>query len=208
MVDNSVALIQFAKRPISGLVKTRLIPALGEQQAAMVHRQLMELTLKLLCDTKPGQVQLWWDLAWDDSEFISGLKLRQTLITAVQSGGDLGNRMYQALRAQLEHAGKVILVGSDCPVLSADYLEAALSQLDSHDIVLGPAEDGGFVLIGARRLAEGCLTGIVWGVGSVLEETKAKAESFGLSVGLLEPLWDVDVLEDYQRWLAIRSQGD
>ena len=203
MANSNVVLIQFAKRPIPGLVKTRLIPALGVVEAARVHEELLRLTLGILQDSKLGSVQLWWDESWDDQAYMGRFGGRQLLSTSVQQGQDLGERMFQALQSQLVDAEKVVLVGSDCPVLSSQYLHAAIKTLDVYDMVLGPADDGGFVLIGASKLTEGCLTGIEWGVATALSQTREKAQSSGLSLGLLDMLWDVDVPADYQRWLSI-----
>ncbi|WP_020406919.1 TIGR04282 family arsenosugar biosynthesis glycosyltransferase [Hahella ganghwensis] len=196
----NIALIQFAKRPVSGLVKTRLIPELGEAEATRVHETLLKKTLETLVDSGLGEVQLWWDKAWDDEAYLHQLDMTGKIKVFAQHGKDLGERMYHALSSQLEQFEKVILVGSDCPVLSPDYLCLATDRLDSADMVLGPSDDGGYVLIGTTEIAPGCLENVQWGTESVLEATVANINSSGLKVALLNALWDVDVGDDYRRW--------
>ncbi len=198
--DGHVALIQFAKRPIPGLVKTRLIPELGEKEATWVHETLLKKTLNTLIDSHLGEVQLWWDKAWDDQAYLNNLGANGTFKVFSQEGEDLGQRMYNALSSQLKVFKKVILVGSDCPVLSASYLEQAIRTLDSADLVLGPSDDGGYVLIGATRMSSTILGNTQWGTPSVLATTTRQAENGGLALRLLPELWDVDLPEDYRRW--------
>jgi len=195
-----IALILFAKRPIPGLVKTRLIPELGEKEATRVHESLFKKTLRTLVDSGLGEVQLWWDKAWDDRTYLDRLGMTGKIKVFAQHGQDLGERMYHALSSQLEQFEKVILVGSDCPVLSSDYLSLAAERLNSADLVLGPSDDGGYVLIGTTKVVPGCLDNIQWGTESVLDATVTNVNSCRLTVTLQDPLWDVDIGEDYRRW--------
>jgi rSAM/selenodomain-associated transferase 1 len=201
-----VCLIQFAKRPVAGFVKTRLMPALGPFGALNVHATLLKNTLQMLHDSKLGVLQLWWDKEWSSDEFLAATTVKPSQY--IQQGEDLGARMCHALASGLESYRKVLLVGSDCPVLSKSYLLEALATLDHNDIVLGAAEDGGYVLIGARTLCAGVLRcagvlgGIPWGTATVLSDTLQNLKLLGLSCGLLDPLYDVDEFVDYQRWQA------
>ncbi|OZG74084.1 hypothetical protein BTA51_08220 [Hahella sp. CCB-MM4] len=199
-LDGHVAFIQFAKRPIPGLVKTRLIPELGEEVATQVHETLLKRTLHTLVDSGLGAVQLWWDKAWDDKAYLAQLGVDGVFSTFSQEGDDLGERMYQALSTQLKTFRKVILLGSDCPVLSASYLAQAILALDSADLVLGPSDDGGYVLIGAKSLTYATLKDTLWGTPSVMATTLQQAQWEGLRTQLLPELWDVDLPEDYRRW--------
>jgi len=118
----------------------------------------------------------------------------------LQRGGDLGERMYHALAQGLSRGSAVVLVGSDCPGLCEQYLAEAFSALEDADVVLGPAQDGGFVLIGCRQVRDGMLNGISWGRGEVLKQTLRQLATRGLSVALLTELYDVDTPADLQRW--------
>ncbi|ABC31533.1 uncharacterized protein conserved in bacteria [Hahella chejuensis KCTC 2396] len=203
-------LIQFAKRPIAGLVKTRLIPELGPARALDVHEALLRKTLNVLLESDLGPVELWWDAHWDDVDamqcFLIGtvepshMPSARKLMIRYQEGADLGERMSYALTQGLQHSEKVILVGSDCPVITPDYLRQAMSALDHSDVVLGPAEDGGYVLIGARNITSLSLSDMAWGVETVLQATIARAGDAGLSHQLLPVSWDVDDYSDYLRW--------
>ena len=188
------ALIQiFAKAPEPGRVKTRLIPVLGEQGAAELHARLFRRTVATVLDSRLAAVQLWCASATAHPLFVeTGLpRLRQ-------QGPDLGARMTHALAAGLQRAQRVVLIGSDCPVLDAAYLEAAIVALADHDAVLGPAEDGGYVLIGLRRMAD-LFTGVDWGSDQVLRQTRERLAAAGLGWQELATLWDVDRHADLAR---------
>lgn len=198
MQTESVCLMQFAKRPIAGFVKTRLANALGAKEALEVHCRLLRMTYAVLCAAPSEQVQLWWDEAWDSKSF--SRYLVRCPLERVQQGKDLGQRMEYALLSALRDFTKVVLVGSDCPDLSPEYLAEALAVLNTEDIVLGPSDDGGFVLIGATGFVPEALSGINWGTSSVLAQTINNLRGCGQRVGVLSALYDVDVLVDYKRW--------
>lgn len=197
--------IQFAKWPCRGRVKTRLMPALGESGALSAH---LSLTGEVLANLQGTGLPLafWWDREAPLEHEGAGL-LRQLdahgIPQRVQTGTDLGERMTRALRAGLEQYERVLIVGSDCPSVDPDYVHQALAQLEDTDLVLGPSEDGGYVLIGASRLLPGLLDDIDWGTGSVLRQTLSRAAALGLSCACLPERWDVDEPEDWQRFLAL-----
>jgi len=117
-----------------------------------------------------------------------------------QVGADLGERMHHALGTALARAPRAVLVGSDCPALDAAYIEEAFTALATADLVLGPALDGGYVLIGARRLDRRLFDGVPWGTGEVLAQTLARAAALHWEVALLAPLRDIDRPEDLAAW--------
>lgn len=204
--DQNVLLIQFAKWPELGKVKTRLIPALGEQGALAAHQRLTLAVLdNLLATGLP--VEFWWDrtLAAPPVEADSVLDkiLAASVAQCFQQGPDLGARMQHALASGLEQYHKVLIVGSDCPSVEAGYVAEAVSALDQTDVVMGPSDDGGYVLIGARRTTPGMLDGIAWGSPQVLEQTCGQLRELGLSHRLLEPRWDVDEAEDWERFIRL-----
>lgn len=130
---------------------------------------------------------------------------RWRLPLALQVGADLGARMAHAIAASQADADRVLVVGTDCPLLDAQYVAAALTALDDNEVVLGPAEDGGYVLIGMRQLHPQLFTNVTWGTAAVCAQTLAAAQRLDLQVAQLPTLWDVDTLEDWQRYQALAS---
>lgn len=195
--------MQFAKWPEEGRVKTRLMPALGAYGALRAHVTLTLAVLDNLCATG-YPVQFWWDRELEpapaEAEGIVRNLLRAGLEQRVQCGATLGERMLAALTSALEQHSRAMVVGSDCPSVDPQYVRQALDRLEDSDVVLGPSDDGGYVLIGARRVLPGMLDEIEWGSERVLAQTRSRLENMGLSVSLLEPRWDVDEPEDWARF--------
>jgi len=191
--------IVFARAPEPGKVKTRLIPALGEAGAAALHRRLVMHSLRAATDARLGPVELWCAPDASDPFFLERER-RLGLSLNSQGEGDLGARMRCAFEAVLTRASRAILVGSDIPVLSAQYLrdaERALSGGD--DVVIGPAEDGGYVLIGLSRCDAELFREIPWGGPEVLAETRRRIAALRWRLSELPTLWDLDRLEDLER---------
>jgi len=126
------------------------------------------------------------------------------LVQMVQQGSSLGERMEAALGQSLCEYDRALVVGSDCPSVDPDYARYAVACLADHDVVLGPSDDGGYVLIGASRVVEGMLDDIEWGTPEVLRQTCERLDKAGLSYFLLEPRWDVDEPADWARFLGSR----
>lgn len=199
-------IIQFAKWPVAGQVKTRLAANLGNEAAKQIHIELMNAVFLNISAFAFADVQLWFDQYHGDSSGSLGAVGRQLcnaeLTYRIQCQGDLGTRMANAFQRSLLHYKKVIIVGSDCPTVDPGYLHQASALLENHDVVLGPAEDGGYVLIGLNRFESGLFADVQWGGAEVLRKTQSNIEALGLSSGLLDTTWDVDELADYQRWQA------
>ena len=197
--DIGCRVIVFAKAPEPGKVKTRLIPALGEVGAAALHRRLVLHSLRVAQHAALGPIELWCGpdtrhAFFSECERDFGLSLHS------QSEGDLGERMRSALEAALTRARRVILVGSDIPALSAQYLRDAARALDgTHEVVIGPAEDGGYVLIALAHCDPGLFRGIAWGGPGVVAETRRRIEALRWRCFELRSLWDVDRPEDLER---------
>lgn len=189
----------FAKAPVSGAVKTRLIPALGADGAAALYRTLVKRTLECALAAALGPVELWCAPDATDPFFREcavGLGVR----LASQSEGDLGARMRCAFDAMLAGGGRALLIGSDVPAMTPQYLQAADAALaQGCDAVFGPAEDGGYVLIGLSRVAPELFRGIEWGGPAVMRATRARIEKLGWRHLELPVLWDVDRPEDLSR---------
>ncbi|MDP2640597.1 MAG: TIGR04282 family arsenosugar biosynthesis glycosyltransferase [Betaproteobacteria bacterium] len=182
----------FAKAPTPGRVKTRLTPALGESGAAELQRQLIERTLRTAVAAGLGTIELWCAPGPDDP-FFAACAERHGVGLQAQGEGDLGMRMARALEFALAAGSPALLIGCDCPALTAAYLrEAAAALAGGNDAVLGPAEDGGYVLIGLARspLAQ-LFEDIAWGTASVMQETRTRLARGNWRWHELALLWDV-----------------
>lgn len=201
---NSAVVMQFAKWPEAGRVKTRLMPELGEQGALEAHITLSLAVLNQL-SASDCEVRFFWDrdlatvpeAAAPVTEQIEALGVSQ----GIQRGKVLGERMETALAEGLKEFPKAVIVGSDCPSVDAGYIQQALRALDDADVVLGPSDDGGYVLIGARTHIAGMLNNISWGTDRALTETLARLDAVGLSCIQLPARWDVDEPGDWRRFL-------
>jgi rSAM/selenodomain-associated transferase 1 len=196
----------FAKAPTPGRVKTRLVPALGEWAAAALHRQLAERTLATALAAGLAQVELWCAPATNDAFFEACAK-RHGVGLRAQGEGDLGMRMARALESAVAEGSQGLLIGSDCPALTPEYLrEAAAALIGGNDAVIGPAEDGGYVLIGlARGPAAQLFTDIAWGAATVMQETRTRLARLNWRWRELATLWDVDRPEDLPRLRRLRG---
>ncbi len=196
-----VSVAIFAKAPIAGFAKTRLIPRLGEDGAANVQRRLIERTVRIAHEANTGPLSLWCSPNADHEVFRSlgehfGLALHD------QIGNDLGARMHHAF-SELTKASAALLIGTDCAAIASQHLLTCANLLRAgSDGVIVPVEDGGYILIGLKRPAPALFADMPWGTADVMIETRARAMSAGLSLAELPPLWDIDRVEDYQRALA------
>lgn len=196
-------ILQFARTPRAGRVKTRLMPALGGQGALQLHQQLVSYVWKSLHETGVSQQQLWVDAA-DTKGFFATLQ-PGVENPYLQQGGDLGERMAHAAGHALSQYEMVVVVGSDCPQLDENYLTEAFESLtQGAEVVLGPASDGGYVLIGMRRLHARVFTDINWGSGEVLAQTRQRLAGIGCRWHELPERWDVDRPEDLQKLAALK----
>jgi hypothetical protein len=178
-----------AKAPVPGFAKTRLIPAIGAHAAAVLQERLTERTVATARAAALGEVTLW---CAPDMAHRSFRDLGAAL--CAQPDGDLGARMLAAFGAR-----PALVIGTDCPALTAQHLREAAAALATHDIVLIPAEDGGYVLIGARAPHPALFAGMTWSVRSVLTETRTRIAARGLTSHELPALWDVDTEDDLAR---------
>jgi len=195
-------LLVFARTPIPGKVKTRLIADLGAQGASDLHCQLVSRALQRACASRGAQVQLW--VAGDPLEaFVQHCAQRFDVPVFEQRGDDLGQRIASAFesasRQMSSKAAGCVLIGTDCPAQTTDDLEQAAEALRSNDVVLQPAEDGGYVLVGLRRPQPKLFESISWGSSSVAQQTLARARSLGLTFHLLRTLPDLDSADDLKR---------
>ena len=196
------AVIVFAKAPRPGAVKTRLVPLLGTESAAELHAQLVKRTLETAQAASLRPVEL--HCAPDASDpFFRFCASHYGISVHAQVRGNLGERMLAAFEKALAAHDRVLLVGTDCPALTAGHLcQAEKALRDGTDAVFVPCEDGGYALIGLRR-ADGRLFGdIAWGSDSVMAATRTRLTALGWRWQELDILWDVDRPEDYRRLVA------
>ena len=192
--SNTMGVAVFAKAPAAGLAKTRLAPALGLQGAARLQRFLTLQALATAGAAALGPVSLW--CAPDPSHrFFRALRLRCGLACYEQQGATLGERMAEAFGRCL-CAQPVLLIGSDCPTLTANHLRTAAAALQSADAALYPAVDGGYVLLGLRRLHAELFRGIPWGTSLVMHETRARLAQLGWTWWEGKALHDLDTVAD------------
>jgi len=189
-------IIVFARAPVPGQAKTRLVPRLGEWRAAQLHARLTRHAVRTALAARCGRVELH---ATRRHRFFDTLGVR----LRVQKGKDLGERMYRALAKAKRPA---ILIGTDCPMLTPADLRRALRWLQGGcDVVLAPAEDGGYALIGARRIKRQFFENVPWGGARVYEETRKRLGGYRWRA--LRRVWDVDRPGDLERlkWLRFAS---
>jgi rSAM/selenodomain-associated transferase 1 len=200
VMTRSDQLLVFTRYPHPGKTKTRLIPALGEQKAAKLQKYLTEQTL-----VQVSALQLQFSLAV--AIYFTGcdrLLMEQWLGLdreyCLQCEGDLGDRMQQAFKESFAKKKlNVVIIGIDCLDLTAEILRSAFAALEHFDAVLGPAEDGGYYLLGMRRLIPEVFAGIPWSSDRVFALTYQRLQDLGLSCRLLPILSDCDRPEDLVR---------
>lgn len=203
-------LLVFTRYPKPGTTKTRLIPALGASGAAALQRLMTEHTLRQ-ADVLAQSTALSTSIHYVGSDRPDMARwLGKGRIYRPQGDGDLGDRLVRAFSSGLERAAGVIAIGIDCPALSPQRLQEAFDALDAHDVVLGPASDGGYYLIGLKRNVHpnwpALFSGIDWGSDRVFAQTEAQTQKLGLSHATLPVLTDVDYPNDLAHWQAITHQ--
>lgn len=187
----------FAREPVLGKVKTRLQSALGIQKTYDLHSALVTYQVTEASRNSLAPIELWVSSNPKHALF---QRLNGKTTVFEQSGDDLGLRMMNAASTALKRAKSVVLIGADCPSVDSAYLEQALTHLSQgKDLVVGPAEDGGYVLIGMNQVIPDLFINIPWGTDSVMSHTMQQIKVSGLTYKLLDPRWDVDRPEDLER---------
>ena len=198
----------FARAPVPGRTKTRLIPALGAAGAAHLYRELLGRTLETAFNSGLAPLQLWCTPGTDHPVLGSGAsKYGAELKT--QRGNSLGARMENAFSECLSAGARGLLIGCDCPELCVDDLICCAAWLaEDVDAVLGPAEDGGYYLVGLAAEAPGLFADLAWGGPEVLDITRGRLRDMGLRWRELPRRWDVDRPEDLSRLHGIAGLRD
>jgi len=206
MPFSSSKLIIFAKAPIAGAVKTRLQPQYSAQAAARLQEYFILKTIEMASNLKNIDIEL--SCAPDDSHLIFQKCVNQYgIISKPQQGNDLGERMKNALAEALTQYSQAVVIGTDCPEITSDYLNEAFSMLENgRDAVIGPALDGGYVLLGLRRVSPLLFENIDWGTDEVLSATQQKLRLLNWEWDELNTLRDIDTPEDLAHFPEILRQ--
>lgn len=200
------ALIIFIKNTVAGKVKTRLAATLGVEKAMAVYDLLLNHTLQNV-QSIAADKYIFYDSyidmndRWDNSAFYKKL----------QKGDDLGQRMSNAFKHLFENGyGEIVIIGSDCPELTAHLIQKAFDELPGSDAVIGPARDGGYYLLGMKKFYCELFENIEWSTNKVLSQTLLICDRLGLSTSLLPELADIDTEDDLSNSFSIFSaiKGD
>jgi len=198
--ESETCLIVFARTPVRGSVKTRMRPFLSEDDCLRLHSLLLRLWMGRLRDWGLGQVQKTVFLTPLDADRAEpGLKLQvpEGVAVETQQGDDLGERLSHALNQKWnEGFRKLVFIGTDSPVLGIEDLQAAFQALEQNDVVLGPATDGGYYLIGFSALLPMVFSSISWGTSEVFRETVQRMERNSVRWQCLRESFDLDTYED------------
>ena len=181
-------LIIFVKNPVLGKVKTRLAATVGDERALEVYHKLLAITRKVALGVACKRQLYYSDVVDTDDHWGNDQFAKHT-----QQGSDLGERMLHAFTLSFANgAERAIVVGSDCPELTSSLINAAFNALDGHDAVIGPADDGGYYLLGMKRPVPDFFERKQWSTATVLADTLADAQRLGLKVQLMPMLSDLD----------------
>lgn len=196
-MNNSTALLIFVKNPQLGKVKTRLAKSIGNEKALNIYSHLLQITRTVCLQTNFNRYLFYSDFInrkddWHENEFLKHLQI----------GDDLGERIKHAFEFvfKLGHS-KVIIIGSDCPTISSQYLKEAEQALNTKDVVFGPSEDGGYYLLGMKKIIPALFENQPWSTDQLLKNSIHKIEQLQLSHYLLSMLNDIDTLEDLESYI-------
>ena len=195
-----------ARAPVPGETKRRLIPAIGAERAAALHRAMIRHAVASALASEVGPVELWCTPSTDHDVFCA-LRTDAQIELRTQVGSDLGARMHAAIEAQ---AGPVAVIGTDCPSLEpADLVRATDALRDATaDVVIAPAFDGGYVLIAVDRPRPALFSGVEWGTSRVLAQTRERVHAAGLRLQELEARRDIDRPEDLDAFAGALDWSD
>ncbi len=199
MPDGDILLV-FARAPREGRVKTRLIPHFGARRATEIYRRLLAMALNAALTSTWSRIQVWCTEEVSDG-FFDPYRRQARVRFHQQCGDDLGSRMAHACEQALRDADRIALMGTDCPALGARLLGRVRERLSGdHEVVMVPALDGGYVLIGMREACPGLFEGIEWGGDRVAGQTLARCRELGLRCLEMPPLRDIDTPGDVLQW--------
>ena len=189
------ALLIFIKNPELGKVKTRLARTVGDERALQIYQALLGHTRKIAMEIDADRLLFYSAFVDQQDEWKADFFDKQ-----IQVAGALGTRMAEAFEGALKDHEAAVIIGSDCASLSVEIVDQAFDALKNHDFVIGPAEDGGYYLIGMKAASPWVFEGIEWSTETVFSETIKKIEAQGQSYALLPTLSDIDFEEDWAKY--------
>ncbi len=195
MQSNKNALIIFIKNPEKGKVKTRLAKTIGDDKALAIYKALLEHTRHIALSVNCS-LHLFYSGYINQNDNWSANDFKKQL----QVQGDLGYKMASAFRSVFQHHQKVVIIGSDCASLTPSIVQEAFTQLDHHDFVIGPAEDGGYYLLGMSSFQPHVFNHIAWSTETVFQQTVEHVNQLNASFSLLPMLSDIDREEDWKKY--------
>ncbi|RYY70325.1 MAG: glycosyltransferase [Chitinophagaceae bacterium] len=191
------ALIIFVRNPELGKVKTRLAATVGDEKALEIYKSLLTHTRAITAKVKADKFVFYFDTVKEDDSWSAA-----GFVKKLQADGDLGHKMKTAFGSLFQEGyAKVLIIGSDCFELNNSIIEAAFRALDAHQVVIGPATDGGYYLLGMKQFFPFIFEDRQWSTEHVFTETKQELDNHAISYALLQTLTDVDTEED---WLKTR----
>jgi len=207
MLYPDTVILLFAKAPVEGIVNTRLIADIGVQAATQLQRDLIVQRLLMLTQANLCAVSLMCAPDVQDDFFVQ-CKKQYPVTLLQQSGADLGKRMLNGIRQALQQYRYCIVIGTDAPALDEVLISQAIERLKAgSEVVFVPAEDGGYVLVGLQKPYEFLFQGIRWGSAEVMQQSRSKLKKNSISFNELATCWDIDRVEDYQRYLVFKETG-
>jgi rSAM/selenodomain-associated transferase 1 len=197
-------LIIFAKNPEYGKVKTRLAATIGNEQALFIYQKLIEHTIAITKKISADKIVYYSDSIVEKDTWENNIYQKK-----LQSGTDLGERMKNAFKSSFT-AGyqKVIIIGTDCFELNEEFISIAFEKMNDDDVVLGPAKDGGYYLLGMKKFYPSFFENIEWSSEKVLKQTLTTAMRLNLSVFLLPQLSDIDREPDLKDYSALFTKNE
>lgn len=205
MLKHKNKLLIFAKSPILGEVKTRLQPEYTHEQSLALHKKLVKNTLDITKTLSDIDIELCCAPNRNSTFFLQCENQYPVTLTN-QNGDELGERMAFAFSRALQISEKVVIIGTDCPEMNAAYLHLALQALDKHDAVIGPAADGGYVLLGLKHFSPELFARFSWGTDTVLTQTRDVLKRLGWSWHELETRHDLDRPEDLHQFTDLLNE--
>jgi len=208
MIYDDTVVLLFAKAPVEGKVNTRLISDIGVQAATKLQRDLIHQRLSMLTQANLCAVNLM--CAPDiQHECFAQCEQQYPITLLEQSGNDLGVRMLNGITDALQYYKYCIVIGTDAPALNETAIEQAIKILHADtEVVFVPAEDGGYVLVGMKRPCDFLFQGISWGSADVMQQSRNKLNDNNVLFVEFATCWDIDRVEDYQRYLAMQKKTD
>lgn len=202
---NSSCLQIFTKAPIEGYCKTRLIPHLGKKETVNIHMAMVQNTITM-AKTVMGIDILLWCKPSKEHPFFQRLAIENDISLFDQTGESLGSIMKDAARQAATVYKNIIQIGTDCPYIDSKYLELSLESLnDDNPVVIGPATDGGYVLLAQQKYYPDIFNDIDWGTSLVLHQLESNLNKQGIQYSKLPVLNDIDTIDDYNNWINMNS---